>query len=76
MSKFRLGERGVYGCVLAHARPYWLHITGILLVDLLASPLGLLTPRPLKIVVDSAIGNHPIPYFLSMFLPARAAQSR
>ena len=46
----------LYRRVLRQAWPYWPYIAGIFLLDLLASPLALLTPLPLKIIVDSAVG--------------------
>lgn len=46
---------------LAYARPYWPHLAGILLLGLLATPIALLTPLPLKIAVDSVLGPHPLP---------------
>jgi ATP-binding cassette subfamily B protein len=39
-------------------------------LGLLSGPLGLLAPLPLKIVVDSALGSHPLPGFLRWVLPA------
>src|SRR5207247_9342490 len=36
---------------------------------LLASPIALLTPLPLKIAVDSLIGSRPLPRPLDMWLP-------
>lgn len=50
--------------LLQRVRPYWLHILGIFLISLLATPLALLTPLPLKIAVDSVIGSEPLPAFL------------
>jgi ATP-binding cassette subfamily B protein len=50
--------------LLQRVRPYWLHISGIFLISLLATPLALLTPLPLKIAVDSVIGSEPLPAFL------------
>src|SRR6058998_3364786 len=47
------------------ARPYWRHLLGILLLSLLSPPLALLTPLPLKIVLDNIIGTEPLPRFLS-----------
>ncbi len=61
--------------LLQQARPYWVHVVGIFLLGLLATPLGLLTPLPLKIAIDSAIGTHPLPRFLSRVLPASAVRS-
>src|SRR5262245_12364255 len=55
------GDLNLYGRVLREARPHLAKIAGIFALDLLASPLGLLTPLPLKIAVDSAIGGHPLP---------------
>lgn len=61
--------------LLQQARPYWVHVVGIFLLGLLATPLGLLTPLPLKIAIDSAIGTHPLPRFLNRILPASATRS-
>src|SRR5258707_7947269 len=61
--------------LLQQARPYWLHVVAIFLLGLLATPLGLLTPLPLKIIVDNVIGTHPPPWFLSRTLPASAIRS-
>ena len=61
--------------LLQHARPYWAHVFGIFLLGLVDSPLGLLAPVPLKIAVDSAIGTHPVPRFVSRILPASATNS-
>jgi len=47
--------------LLAQARPYWLHLACILVLDIAAVPLALLAPVPLKIAIDSALGNHPLP---------------
>jgi len=42
---------------------------------MLASPISLLVPLPLKIAVDSAIANHPLPSFLAALLPASTVSS-
>jgi ATP-binding cassette subfamily B protein len=57
--------------LLIDARPYWRQIFCILLLDLLATPLALLTPLPLKITVDSVLGSEPLPAFLSGVIPAQ-----
>src|SRR5215510_7229611 len=62
--------------LLVQARPYWLHLAGIFLISLLAVPLALLTPLPLRIAVDSVIGSHPIPGFLQQLLPETAIYSK
>lgn len=56
--------------LLLGARRYWPHIAGILLIDLLATPLALITPLPLKIAIDSIIGTEPVPEFLTAVVPA------
>src|SRR5204862_7949173 len=57
---------------LRQARPYWLHLGGILALSPLAPPLALLTPVPLRIAVDSVIGSHPLPGVLDTWLPGVA----
>ena len=42
----------IYRRLFEIARPYRLHLAGMLLISLAATPLVLLTPLPLKIVVD------------------------
>ena len=59
----------VFRRILAEARPYWPHLGGIFLLGLLAAPLALLLPVPLKIAVDSVLGTEPLPGFIALFLP-------
>src|SRR5260370_11830952 len=69
-------HRALFGRLLEQVRPYWLYILGISLISLLASPLALLNPVPLKIAVDSVLGDHPLPRFLRLILPAGAITSK
>jgi len=62
--------------LLGQARPYWMRIGSLLLLDLLSSPLSLLTPLPLKIAVDSVIGSHPLPRFIAPLVPEAFAHSQ
>jgi ATP-binding cassette subfamily B protein len=71
MATSNTSDAGLIQRLLRDARPYWPHIIGILLLDLLATPLALLTPLPLKIVVDSVLGSDPVPAFLSAAVPAQ-----
>jgi ATP-binding cassette subfamily B protein len=57
---------GLYRRLLAQARPYWGHIALMLGVELLATPLALLAPLPLKIVVDNVVGSQPTPRWLRL----------
>jgi ATP-binding cassette, subfamily B, bacterial len=61
--------------LLLEARPYWRHIGAIFVISLLAAPLALLTPVPLKIAIDSVLGSHPVPGFVDSVLPAGATSS-
>jgi len=54
------------------SRPYWLHIGALFATSLLASPLALLAPLPLKIAVDSVIGTQPLPGPLEALRPSDA----
>ena len=46
------------------ARPFWPHVLGLLTLQLLAPPLALVGPLPLKIAVDCGLGNRPLPAML------------
>lgn len=56
-------------------RPYWVGLVTILLVNLLATPLWLLAPVPIKIAVDSFIGDRPIPRLLDAITPEALERS-
>src|SRR5258708_39597466 len=75
MAKVSHGDLHLYRRLLRESRPYWPYILGIFLLDLVGTPLALLSPLPLKIAVDSAIGNHPLPRFLDVLLPGAVTQS-
>ena len=64
-----MGNVVLYRRLGRQARPYWLHLAGLFGLGLLASPVALLNPVPLKIVVDSVLGGHPLPAFLQRFFP-------
>jgi ATP-binding cassette subfamily B protein len=68
-------DSNLYARIIRQAKPYWLHLIGVFLLSTLASPLSLLVPLPLKIAVDSAIANHPMPPFLVVLLPRSAVGS-
>lgn len=55
--------------LIVDARRYWPHVISIMMIDLLSAPIVLLTPLPLKIVVDSIVGTEPLPAFLSAIVP-------
>jgi ATP-binding cassette subfamily B protein len=65
----------LYRRVLLEARPYWWHIAGLALLNLLATPLALLSPVPLKIAVDSIAGSAPFPGIYRTWLPSELLAS-
>ena len=70
-----MGDLALYRRLLGQARPYWLHFAALFGLGLVASPIALLNPVPLKIVVDSVLGGRPLPAFLQTVLPAVAGQT-
>lgn len=61
--------------MVLQARRFWPHLAAISLLGLLATPLPLLTPLPLKIIIDSVLGSHPPPALLSAWLPASLVET-
>ena len=68
-------DLALYRRLLLQTRTYWVHMTGLFLLSVLATPLILLTPLPLKIAVDSVIGGHPLPQAVQFVLSRRAPLS-
>ncbi len=55
--------------LLKQARPYWRSIVSLFVIDLLATPLALLTPVPLALAVDYVLGDKAFPAFWANLLP-------
>ncbi len=62
-------DLALYWRLVREARRYWGHIVVLALLGLVATPLALLTPLPLKLVVDSALGTKPVPPMVDAVLP-------
>ncbi|MCK9531131.1 MAG: ABC transporter ATP-binding protein/permease [Gammaproteobacteria bacterium] len=60
----------VYARALKEARAYWPHIGLVLLLGLAWTPLALLTPLPLKLIVDNVLGDQPLPAYVAWAVPA------
>src|SRR5712691_4064332 len=60
----------LYRRLLLQARPYWPHLGALFALSLLATPIALLTPLPLKMVVDSVLGSRPLPGLLAAWFPS------
>jgi ATP-binding cassette subfamily B protein len=69
------GDSALYRRLLRLARPFGKHLAALLLLDLLDGLFVLLTPLPLKIVIDSVVGSRPPPRFLAPLLPEAVAES-
>jgi len=69
-------DRTLYRRLLRQVWPYWPYIAGIFVIDLCATPLSLLGPVPLKIVVDTVIGAQPLPPWLDALLPNSVIDSK
>src|SRR5262245_60908941 len=65
----------LYRRLLREARAYWPHIAWLFALSLLATPLALLNPIPLKIVVDSVLGAEALPSWFAWALPAGTSRS-
>lgn len=73
--KRRVGDLATYRRLYADVRPHQLRIAGTVCVSLLGTPLLLVTPFPLKMVVDNVIGGRPVSELLKSVLPAGATSS-
>jgi ATP-binding cassette subfamily B protein len=58
--------------VFRYLRPYWLFAVGSALLTLLTAGVGLLSPWPMKILVDSVLGNEPLPSLVRFVSPLMA----
>jgi len=61
-------ESTLYRFLVQQGRPYSRHLAAILALSLLSAPLALLTPVPVAVAIDSAVGTQPPPAFLQPFL--------
>jgi ATP-binding cassette, subfamily B, bacterial len=61
--------------ILGQIRPFWLQILLLLVVDLLATPLLLLSPVPVALAVGTLIGGQPLPGLVDAFVPDSVVHS-
>ena len=54
----------LYGRALGEVRPCWPALGGILLLGLLWTPIALVIPLPVKIILDNVIGSAPLPHWI------------
>ncbi len=70
-------DRELLRRLVRQVKPYWRHIIALFLLYLLATPLALLSPVPLKIAIDSLDSSptEALPPGLAEFLPSVATSS-
>lgn len=56
-------------------RPYLWPIVAILTISLLAVPITLIVPLPIKLLVDSVLGSQPLPGYLTVFTGSQVSKS-
>jgi ATP-binding cassette subfamily B protein len=66
----------LYRRLLVQARRYWPHLAILFGLSLVATPLALLAPLPLKLVVDNVLGSRPLPHLLALWFPAAEGAPR
>ena len=76
MATTRASQQTLSRRLLHQVWPYWPYIVGIFLLDLVATPLALLGPVPLKIAVDTVVGAQPLPPLLRALLPDPETHSK
>jgi ATP-binding cassette, subfamily B, bacterial len=71
LSRFSLLKRAI-----VDLRPYLGSITAILILSLSAVPITLITPLPIKILVDNVLGSQPLPNYITFLNPSQSAASK
>ncbi len=64
------------GRLLREIRPYGLSIISVFVVSLIVIPLTLITPLPIKIIVDNVLGTQPLPGYLRILAPSSSTGSK
>ena len=70
MSKFRHAQRA-----FEDLRPYFWPLVVLLIVSLLAVPMTLVFPLPIKLLVDSVLGSQPLPGYLTIFVGSQLSKT-
>src|SRR5438094_2566208 len=56
-------------------RPYLWPLVVLLIISLLAVPMTLIFPLPIKLLVDSVLGSQPLPGYLTIFVGLQASKA-
>ena len=62
--------------VFAELRPYSVSIVVLLIISLAAIPITLITPLPIKLIVDNVLGPSALPGYLTIFAPGALGASK
>ncbi len=55
---------------IKEAKGFYPHIIFLFLLSLISTPIALLKPLALKLLIDSGFGSHPVPVYIKMFFPS------
>ena len=55
--------------ILIYAKEYWIHIIILLFLNLLSTPIALLKPFALKLLIDNGFDSQPLPKAIRIFFP-------
>jgi len=69
-------KQGMLRRVFAELKPYSMSIIVLLVVSLSAIPITLITPLPIKLIVDNVIGSSILPGYLTFLLPGGLQASK
>jgi ABC-type bacteriocin/lantibiotic exporter with double-glycine peptidase domain len=70
------GKQGMLRRVFGELRPYSLSIFVLLIISLSAIPITLITPLPIKLIVDNVLGSSTLPGYLAILVPGNLQASK
>ena len=70
------GKQGMLRRVFAELRPYSASIIVLLAISLAAIPITLITPLPIKLIVDNVLGTSTLSGYLAILLPGGSQASK
>jgi ATP-binding cassette subfamily B protein len=73
--KSKIKGRGTVNRALSDLRPYVGSIVVALIVSLSAIPITLITPLPIKLVIDNVLGSQPLAGYLGFLVPGGLGSS-
>jgi ATP-binding cassette, subfamily B, bacterial len=69
-------KQGMFRRVFAELRSYRLSIIVLLIISLAAIPVTLITPLPVKLIVDNVLGSSALPGYLTILAPGTLGASK